>query len=408
MDRPEAAKVSLLCRAALVLGWLLWAPLSLGENPSTHTDVYVFWAEGCRHCEREITFLKRLEAGDARIKVRLFELTRNARNQELFRAVVKTFGIDDPAVPLTVIGDRVWIGYAHDEQTGAELRARIDACSITSCPDSVARLIAARPPPATDAARRVAVQVPEKLHLPLFGDIVVKNFSLPVLTVVLGALDGFNPCAMWTLVFLIGLLLGMKDTLRMWVLGTAFIAGSGAVYFVFMAAWLNLLLFLGSLLLVRVVIGLVALGGGAWYLREYVLNKEEVCEVTAPEQRQRVFHRLRALAQERSFALAFLGILALAFLVNLVELICSAGIPAVYVQILTMSGLPAWQHYGYLLLYILVFMADDLVVFVTAMTTLRIAGLTAGYSRASHLIGGVVLVILGALMLMRPEWLMFG
>ena len=194
----------------------------------------------------------------------------------------------------------------------------------------------------------------------------------------------------------------------MWVLGGLFILTSGFIYFLFMAAWLNLLLFLGSLLLIRVVIGLVALGGGAWYLREFVLNKEEVCEVTAPEQRQRMFQRLRALAQERSFALAFLGILALAFLVNLVELICSAGIPAVYVQILTMSGLPAWQYYGYMLLYILVFMADDLVVFVTAMTTLRIAGLTAGYSRASHLIGGVVLVIIGALMLLRPEWLMFG
>jgi len=121
-----------------------------------------------------------------------------------------------------------------------------------------------------------------------------------------------------------------------------------------------------------------------------------------------VFQRLRAVAQERNFLVAFLGILALAFLVNLVELICSAGIPVIYTQILTMSGVPTWQYYAYLLLYILVFMADDLLVFFTAMTTLRITGLTTKYSRYSHLLGGFILVIIGALMLLRPEWLMFG
>lgn len=175
-----------------------------------------------------------------------------------------------------------------------------------------------------------------------------------------------------------------------------------------MAAWLNLLLFLGSLLFVRTVIGMVALVGGAYYLREFFADREQVCKVTAPEQRQRVFKRLKDLARERNFLLAMSGILMLAFLVNLVELVCSAGIPAVYTQILAMHELPEWQYYGYLLLYILVFMADDLIVFFTAMMTLRISGITTRYSRYSHLIGGAVLIAIGMLMLLRPEWLMFG
>ena len=423
-----------------------WIPASFGANGALPTDVYLFWGQGCPHCERAIDFLKRMEAEDARLSVRYFEVTREARNVELFGTVVKTFGITRPGVPLTVIGDQVWIGYSVDEQTGAEMRSRIESCRTTVCPDSVAGLIAqqhalaveARPvdaAPVTQIPRHAADAVtatppetltglvesqpsqvpgagggrlPNKLHLPLIGEISTRDLSLPALTILLGALDGFNPCAMWTLVFLIGLLVGMKDTLRMWMLGSAFIIGSAAVYFVFMAAWLNLLLFLGSLTLIRVVIGLVALGGGGYYLREFVLNKDEVCEVTAPEQRQRVFQRLRAVAQERNFLVAFLGILALAFLVNLVELICSAGIPVIYTQILTMSGVPTWQYYAYLLLYILVFMADDLLVFFTAMTTLRITGLTTKYSMYSHLLGGFILVIIGALMLLRPEWLMFG
>ena len=101
-------------------------------------------------------------------------------------------------------------------------------------------------------------------------------------------------------------------------------------------------------------------------------------------------------------------ILALAFAVNLVELLCSAGIPAVYTQVLALSNLPTWQYYAYLALYIIVFMLDDLFVFVVAMKTLQITGIGTGYSRFSHLAGGVVLLAIGALLLLRPEWLMFG
>ncbi|RPI44444.1 MAG: hypothetical protein EHM59_12820 [Betaproteobacteria bacterium] len=423
----------------------LWVPASSGASAAAQTNVYLFWGLGCPHCERAIDFLKRLEAEDVRLRVRYFEVTREKGNVDLFRAVIKAFEIEQPGVPLTVVGDQIWVGYSVDEQTGAQIRDRLEQCYKAACPDSVAGLIArlssavveARPPDqgassgtapsagavaeapdssssGTDGASANRLQpgqtgrLPEQLHLPLIGEIRLHDFSLPALTLLLGAIDGFNPCAMWTLVFLIGLLLGMKDTLRMWVLGAAFIVGSAAVYFVFMAAWLNILLFLGSLVLIRVSIGLVALGGGGYYLREFVLNKGEVCEVTAPERRQRVFGRLRSLAQERSFVMAFLGIVALAFLVNLVELICSAGIPVVYTQILTMSGVPSWQYYGYMLLYIVAFMADDLIVFFTAMTTLRVAGLTTRYSRYSHLLGGLVLVTIGALMLLRPEWLLYG
>ena len=91
-----------------------------------------------------------------------------------------------------------------------------------------------------------------------------------------------------------------------------------------------------------------------------------------------------------------------------VELICSAGIPAVYTQVLALSNLPAWKYYAYLSLYILVFMLDDLFVFVVAMKTLQITGATTAYARFANLAGGGVLLAIGALLLLRPEWLMFG
>jgi hypothetical protein len=114
------------------------------------------------------------------------------------------------------------------------------------------------------------------------------------------------------------------------------------------------------------------------------------------------------MAQRPGLLASMLGIAALAVAVNLVDLLCSAGVPAIYTEVLTQSRLPLWQYYAYLALYILVFMADDLLVFVTAMTTLTLTGLGQGYVRISSLIGGVVLTAVGALLLLRPEWLSFG
>jgi hypothetical protein len=210
---------------------------------------------------------------------------------------------------------------------------------------------------------------------------------------------------MWVLVFLIGLLLGIRDRARMWLLGSAFLAASAVIYFLIMTAWLNALLLLGAVAYVRLGIGVVAVGAGLHYLRTFVQNPGIACEITAPERRRRTLERLRQLALEPRLGFALLGIVALAAAVNLVEFLCSAGVPAVYTALLAQSDLPAWARHLYLMLYLAVFMLDDVAVFVAAMMTLRVTGLTGRYTRYAHLLGGLVLVALGAVLLLRPELL---
>jgi len=397
--------------AALLLALFAFAAPA---QSTSRVDLYLFWGEGCPHCERAITFLKRLEAEEPRLRVHYLEVWRNAANRDAFVSIAQRLALEDLAVPVAVVGDSATIGYWTDSTTGAELKRRIDYCLTAACPDTMGPLLRGAgsentvPAPARAPGGGASRALPQTLTIPLFGEDRTTDLSLPVLTIVLGALDGFNPCAMWVLVFLIGLLLGMEDRVRMWVLGGAFIAGSALVYFLFMAAWLNFLLFIGAVVWVRAAMGVVALAGGFYYLREYFRNPAAVCKVTAPRARQQVFENLRRLASEQRFWLALSGILALAFAVNLVELICSAGIPAVYTQVLTLSDIPRWQYYAYLALYITVFMLDDLFVFVVAMKTLQLTGVTGGYTRFSSLAGGIVLLALGALLLLRPEWLMFG
>jgi hypothetical protein len=134
-------------------------------------------------------------------------------------------------------------------------------------------------------------------------------------------------------------------------------------------------------------------------------NPDAACPVTTPGERQRVMDRLKGAVSERSFIVAILGIMALAVAVNMIELLCSAGIPAVYTQVLALSDLTPLGYYAHLALYIAVFMLDDAVIFVAAMLTLQATGLAASYSRWSHLIGGSVLLGIGLLLIFKPEWL---
>ena len=375
------------------------------QGLSGEINVYFFWAKGCPHCSNEKPFLEKLEQRYDGLKIHSFEVTNNRDNVSLLQRIGKELDVDVSGVPFTVVGSHYFSGWYNEEITGVAIEEAVKCALLDGCYDVVGNLIT----PITPAPKsRDSKAIPETIKLPIFGEIETKSFSLPVLTIVFAALDGFNPCAMWALLFLISLLLGMENKRRMWVLGSAFIAASAFVYFLFMSAWLELFLFLGFIFWFRIIIALVALAAGVYNLREYFINKEGVCKVTGGNKKRKLFEKLKVITQKKQFWLALGGIIILAFAVNLVELICSAGLPAIYTQILTLTELAKWQYYLYLLLYIFIFMLDDLLVFFIAMATLQITGVASKYSRWSHLIGGVLMFIIGLLLILRPEWLMFG
>jgi hypothetical protein len=200
----------------------------------------------------------------------------------------------------------------------------------------------------------------------------------------------------------------MEDRKKMWALGSIFIFSSGMVYFLFMTAWLNLFIFIGFIIWVRIIIGLLALGAGAYNFKEYINNRWGTCKITGAERKQRTMDRIKDIVRNQSFWLALGGIIILAFAVNLIELLCSLGLPVIYTEILTLTPIPAWQYYLYLLLYIFIFMLDDMVVFAVAMITLQLVGGTTKYKQWSDLIGGLIMLIIGVLLIFKPEMLMFG
>jgi len=371
-------------------------------------NLYFFWGKGCPHCAKEEELLKYFQTKYSYLRVHSFEVYTNYQNMNYLQQIGKKLGARVDGVPFTIIGDKTFVGFL-ETMSPSELANRIEECGRKKCPDSVGEIVGVTKEPTSEEQLPKDEEKEKKIiDVPFLGKIDAMDFSLPALTVIIGILDGFNPCAMWVLVFLISLLLGMQNRKRMFILGTAFIVSSAAVYFMFMAAWLNLLIFLGFIIWVRVVIAVFAVGGGLYHLREYWKNKDGACKVTGGEEKQKTFAKLKGLVQHNSFWLALGGIVLLAGMVNLVELICSAGFPAIYTQVLALNNLPTWQYYLYILGYVFFFMLDDLVVFFAAMITLRMTVLSGKYSRYSNLIGGILMVIIGFLLIFKPEFLMFG
>jgi len=393
-----------------VFASLLLSPLNvLASNAPKPVNLYMFWGDGCPHCKHaDETFQPYVEK-HSNVKYHKFEIYKSKDNQQKMRAVGDKLDIEASGVPLIVVGDKVYLGFS--PATSKEVEKRLEYCSKKSCPDSVAEIVGVEQVNASNGDQSeetgATTEPIETIELPLIGEIDVGKFSLPVLTVIIGLLDGFNPCAMWALLFIITLLIGFKDRKRMWLYGTTFIVTSAVVYFMFMVAWLNLFMFIGQVTWIRLIIGLLAIGVGIYYLYDWS-KKSTVCKVSGGERSQKVFAKLRQIIKEKNILIGLIGVILLAAAVNIVELACSAGLPVLYTGILSASGLAVWQYYLYMLLYIIFFMLDDLIVFIVAMVSLKAIGLDSKYTRAIRLVGGIIMLILGLLLIFAPQVLMFG
>lgn len=377
------------------------ATASATDNLQSVT-IKLFYGEGCPHCREAESFLNKIKGNYSNLNIQKFEVYHNQDNQNLMQLEAKKLGATVRGVPFIIIGSEYTIGYQSDLTTGQQLVSIINNQSgIEKLPTEIEETLTPDDPGETS-------DLPDAIAVPILGEIKVGSLSLPLFTILVAAIDGFNPCAMWTLLFLISLLLGMKDRRRMWLLGSVFLITSGFIYFIFLAAWLQFFSFFGYMRIMQVGIGALAFCVGGYYLWDFWKNRNGGCLVANNEKRKKVFLQLKEITLKKQLIVAILGMVGLAVAVNLVELVCSAGLPAIYTQVLSLSSLSWWQYYAYLLLYIFVFMVDDLLIFFTAMITLKAVGIESKYGKFSHLVGGILLLLIGIALLIRPELLMIG
>lgn len=247
----------------------------------------------------------------------------------------------------------------------------------------------------------------ERVKIPILGEIDPASYALPVLAILLGLIDGFNPCAMWALVYLISLIAGLSDRTKIWFLVGSFVLASGILYFLFMTAWLGAFLIIGYYRPLTMAIGVVAFGFGSVSLIEAIRTKGALsCKIGDERSKQRTQEKMKAIVFSPLTLTSMVAIVGLAFLVNSIEFLCSSAIPAVFTHVLSVSGLSRLEYYGYILLYVFFFMLDDLIIFsVAAFAVSSTASLGERYAKVSKVIGGVLLITIGAILVLQPEWL---
>jgi len=364
----------------IVLGIVIGFTSQGTPSPGEGFEVHFFYLPGCSHCEEQEPFNEKLE-NTYSINITPHDATTPA-GSALLSEMLEERGIQyEPDFPVTIFGNQVFGGWESENTTGRAIEEALRQCLTGDCP-----------PPTGEEPRDTIV-------LPLIGEIVLADYSLPALAVILGLVDGFNPCAMWVLVYLISLVATLRDRKRIWLIVGSFVLASGILYFLFMTAWLNAFLLIGYVKPVTIVIGLVALGGGILQVREVVKTKGAiVCEVTGEESRTKTMTRVQKIVSSPITVGTIIGIIVLAFAVNSVEFVCSAALPAVFTRVLSLASLTTLQHYGYILLYVLFFMLDDLVIFGIAAFALT-SSLGDRYTKYSRPVGATILIVLGLLLL---------
>ena len=241
--------------------------------------------------------------------------------------------------------------------------------------------------------------------LPWVGRVNVAELGLPLFTLAIGLLDGFNPCAMWVLLFLLSLLVTLRDRFAMALISGTFVLVSGLIYFAFMAAWLNLFLLIGLSHIVQFILGALAIGIGLVNVKDFFAFRRGFSLSIPDSAKPGLYTRIRRVVQAEHRAGAMAGVIVLAGLVNIVELLCTAGFPALYTHVLATYHLPAWHYYAYLGLYNLAYIADDALMVTLAVVTLGRRKLEEREGRWLKLISGAVMIALGLLLILKPSLL---
>ena len=377
-------KIFWILLIVIVLSFGIKADFSLAQQKTIEIDF--FYSAICPHCAEEKEFLEGLGQKYPEIEIKEYEIFYTQGNQKILNDFYEKYKV--PAgergwVPVTFTPTKYFVGF--NDQIAGDIENCLKECLGTG---------------------QVASQ---KIRIPFFGTVDIAKLSLPALTIVLGIMDGFNPCAMWILIILISLLLSLRSRKKIALVGGTFIFAEGLLYFLFMTAWLNIFLVMKHVSLTRILIGIFGIGFGIWRIRDFITWKPGVCKVVDHSgSQEKIMTRIQNLLKPTTVPVTILGVIVLAFGVNIIEFFCSAGFPVMYTRILAIQNISGIQYYLYLLFYNILYMLDDFLVFGLAFFTLNRFSLSDKYNRYSTLIAGLLIFVLGILLIFKPELLMFG
>ncbi|WP_026841260.1 glutaredoxin family protein [Citrifermentans bremense] len=374
--------------AACLALLLLLPPGARAAASELSATLYFFWGVGCPHCTKAKPFLEELKRKYPTLRIESYEVLEKRENIPLLVAMARARHKEATGVPVFIIGQEMFSGFS--AETAAEVEQAV-------------RLALQPVAPQKQAAQKPAPTPP--VRLPLLGPVDAQSLSLPVFTVAVALLDSFNPCAFFVLFFLLSLLIHAHSRRRMLLIGGLFVFFSGLVYFVFMAAWLNLFLLTGGLPAITFAAGIVALFVGAVNVKEFFYFGQGVSLSIPEQQKPKLFARMRRLLRADSLPCLLAGTTVLALAANSYELLCTAGFPMVFTRMLTLRELPTYSYYAYLAFYCTIYALPLAVIVALFTVKLGERKLTQWQGRVLKLVSGLMMLGLGLVLLIDPALL---
>ena len=353
---------------------------TVGQAPSQAeptSALVVYVRDGCPHCAAAKEFLGKLALERPALRIVLRAVDEDASARDELLALSQSANVWPPGVPTFAVNGRILVGFSDAQESGPAILALIDQGKVDN----------------------------NKVESRLFGTLSASQLGFPLFTLALGLLDGFNPCAMWVLLFLLSILVRLQDRRRMALVAGTFVLVSGAVYYMFMAAWLNIFVAVGFSTQVRWLLAGIALLVGTVNVKDFMAWGKGISFSIPDAAKPKIYARMRAVLNAEALPSSLFAVGVLAVVVNFVELLCTAGLPAIYTAVLTQQNLGVTAHYAYLGLYILGYIADDSLMVTLAVVALGNRKLTERTGRWLKLLSGLVMLALGFVLLLRPNWL---
>jgi cytochrome c biogenesis protein CcdA len=234
---------------------------------------------------------------------------------------------------------------------------------------------------------------------------------LPLFTSIIALIDGFNPCTMWVLTFLLVLLISVSHSRRrIFAVGFTFVVVVYIIYFLFMIAWLNVFLYIGWLDPVRIAIGLLALIAGGINCKEFFAFRKGITLMIQERYKGPLVRRIenmKDIIRYGSLPALVAASIALAAFSSLVELPCTAGWPVIYTKILAEKVFSETMiYYLYVLFYNVIYVMPLAVIILLFGYFFRGKQITKKQMQVIKLFGGLIMILLGIILLFNPELLM--
>ena len=414
----DAAYDVVMLRLARLLGLLLitgslllapaWAVPVSGGGPTAAagiasatdewgpTDLVLFWGDGCPHCEAERRWLEQAREDYPELTIHEYEVWYDEANRALLFTVAEELGFEASGVPVTVMGERSWIGWSEMIQTDLTAHIEVVLAEAEGTADAEGSADDPAPAPATDATSTTTVDVP------LVGEVTLGD-SLIASTLLIGFVDGMNPCSLWVITVLLAIVVRTGARGRVIAIGTTYLVITALMYGLFILGVYSALGLIAHLGAVQVVVALVAGVLGIISVKDYFAFKQGVSTTISDSAKPGIYHRMRRAAGHEALLPALGATVVLAVGVSFIEIPCTAGFPLLWAGLLEANGVGFVEGLGLLVIFMVPYLLDELVVFGVAVFTMRSLKMQERHGRLLKLIAGTMMIALAVTMLVAPE-----